>query len=248
MTSVKTTSKPVSTICYTSAMTCEAALVGAVSAGLISRYAFIAHKPEADGLKPHIHIIIYPVGRLNLDKISITEPDPNNAIPLGCMPWAPVSSPCDFYLYSLHNPEYLAAKGLQRKYVYEWEEFHTNFTADEWQRLQVECADYLAKMAPAKMTKAELRTACMTAISERTPLARIALMYPDITTSEIYGLYRLFALSDRTEQDSIYSDLHCGEVPPWATRATYVAESEKIGSLPNTRFVAYDIPTPFDGF
>lgn len=90
----------------------------------IAFYGFIEHLPEEDEKKVHKHLYIVPNGQINTDEIMdyLLEFDPKNpAKPLGCIPFHS-SKFTDWYLYSIHDKDYLASKGQTRKYSYTKEE------------------------------------------------------------------------------------------------------------------------------
>lgn len=91
----------------------------------IAFYAFIEHLPEEDETKKHKHVLIFPNGQINTDQVLdfLLELDPANpSNPLGCMPFRS-SKFSDWYLYSIHDKDYLASKGQSRKYFYKNEDF-----------------------------------------------------------------------------------------------------------------------------
>lgn len=114
------TSKPVATISYNSAGYLELKLEELRRAGRISEWYFIQHKAEEDEKKDHIHLYVVPSKMLQTDDLVtyFMEPDPASPTkPLTCPRW--VSSKFgDWYLYSIHDPAYLASKGQTRKYHY----------------------------------------------------------------------------------------------------------------------------------
>ena len=91
----------------------------------IAFYAFIEHLPEEDERKKHKHVLIIPNGQINTDQVYdfLLEIDPANPDkPLGCTPFRS-SKFSDWYLYSIHDRDYLASKGQSRKYFYKNEDF-----------------------------------------------------------------------------------------------------------------------------
>lgn len=116
------TTKPISTISFNSPDYLELKLNELVTAGRISFWAFISHKPEDDegGKKVHAHVYVEPSKMLQTDdlKAHLSEYDPQEPIkPRGCLPWK--SSKFDpWYLYGLHDKRYLASKGQARRYHY----------------------------------------------------------------------------------------------------------------------------------
>lgn len=116
------TTKPISTISFNSPDYLELKLNELVTAGRISFWAFISHKPEDDegGKKVHAHVYVEPSKMLQTDdlKAHLSEYDPKEPTkPRGCLPWK--SSKFDpWYLYGLHDKRYLASKGQARRYHY----------------------------------------------------------------------------------------------------------------------------------
>lgn len=91
----------------------------------IAFYAFIEHLPEEDERKKHKHVLIIPNGQINTDQVYdfLLEIDPSYPDkPLGCTPFRS-SKFSDWYLYSIHDRDYLASKGQSRKYFYKNEDF-----------------------------------------------------------------------------------------------------------------------------
>lgn len=92
----------------------------------IEFWAFINHIPEEDEKKSHKHLFIIPSGTVDtfalsdiLEEIDFTNP----AMPLlGTIFWKH-SKFVDWYLYALHDIDYLASKGESRKYHYDKSEF-----------------------------------------------------------------------------------------------------------------------------
>ena len=91
----------------------------------IAFYAFIEHLPEEDERKKHKHVLIIPNGQINTDQVYdfLLEIDPAYPDkPLGCTPFRS-SKFSDWYLYAIHDRDYLASKGQSRKYFYKNEDF-----------------------------------------------------------------------------------------------------------------------------
>ncbi len=120
------TRKPFATISYNTPLFLDRILHDMLEKGIIEFYAFIEHLPEDDETKKHIHLYVEPNGEINTlsfcDKLK--QPDVNNpdSPPLGCIRC--VSSRfSDWYMYSLHDVDYLATKLETRKYHYSNEDF-----------------------------------------------------------------------------------------------------------------------------
>lgn len=136
------TSKPFSTISYNTSEFLRIKLDGLVNRRKIAFYGFIEHLPEEDEKKAHKHLYIVPNGQLNTDEILdfLLEFDPKNPDkPLGCIP-CHSSKFADWYLYSVHDKDYLASKGQSRKYSYSKEELivsDSDFLNEEIHRMDL---------------------------------------------------------------------------------------------------------------
>lgn len=105
------TQKPISTITYNSESFLKEKLEELYEAHIIQAYQYIFHVGE-DGDKDHIHLRVEPNKKLDPMELTslLREYDPSHPTkPLGCRPWRP-SKEEDWYLYSVHDPEYLALK------------------------------------------------------------------------------------------------------------------------------------------
>ena len=90
----------------------------------LSFWSFVKHLPEDDEKKEHIHLRFVPNGQVDTDKIGdyLLEHDPTHPEkPLGCTIMKH-SKFDDWYLYAIHDVDYLASKGQARKYHYAPEE------------------------------------------------------------------------------------------------------------------------------
>lgn len=125
------TSKPISTISYNSEKFLKGALNYLVTSHTIEFYAYIYHKPEDDeaGNKIHAHVFLQLAKMCQTEKIRdlFRELDPSKPDkPLGVLPFRKCNSWDDWYLYILHDPEYLLFKGQARHYHYEHEDISTS--------------------------------------------------------------------------------------------------------------------------
>lgn len=115
------TSKSISTISYNTTQYLDYILNSLLDNDIIVFYAYIFHKAEENETKDHIHLYLEPNSRLDtsvlrkkFDEIDITgEIDK----PLSVMPFRP-SKFQDWYLYSIHDIDYLRSKCLTREYIY----------------------------------------------------------------------------------------------------------------------------------
>ena len=115
------TSKPFSTISYNSDKYITSKLNDLVSAGKISFWCAIRHKPESDEKKAHLHVYINPSCMFQTDdlKCYLAEVDPENPNqPLTCITARSSKTFDDWVLYALHDKRYLASKGLSREHHY----------------------------------------------------------------------------------------------------------------------------------
>lgn len=120
---------PISTISYNTEQFLIKELNKMIGEGVIDFYAFIYHFAEGEELGEkmnHRHLYVMP-GRLivtsalnsRLQQIDLQQPD---LPPLGCMPWRH-SKFGDWYMYCLHDKDYLALQCQERKYHYDKHEF-----------------------------------------------------------------------------------------------------------------------------
>lgn len=120
------TSKAFSTISYNSEGFLVATLQRLVDTRKIDFFAFVEHYPEEDETKRHKHLYIVPNGKTDTDQVrtELLEVDISNPLakPLGCMP-CKSSKFADWYLYALHDSNYLASKGQSRKFHYSKTDF-----------------------------------------------------------------------------------------------------------------------------
>lgn len=119
------TSKPIAGISYNSKDFLEGKLKEWRQNKIIEYAMTIRHKAEGDEVKDHWHVFIIPAKRLQtLDlEIDSQEPDPEKPDkPLKILGLS-VSKASDWVMYCLHDPLYLAEKGLERVYHYALEDF-----------------------------------------------------------------------------------------------------------------------------
>lgn len=115
------TAKPISTISFNTEAHLVRTLCHLQKAKRIEFWAYIKHLPEDDeaGKKEHIHLYIEPAKRIQTVDLQaeFNELDPNNPKPRKCLTFRS-SHYGDWYLYALHDPQYLASKGQSRRYHY----------------------------------------------------------------------------------------------------------------------------------
>ena len=117
------TQKPISTVSYNTLPFLREKLDLWLSQHIIQTYQFIRHKGE-DGDKDHTHVRLEP--NKKLDPMELTEALKEFPIgsdkPLGVRPWRP-SKEEDWFLYAVHDPEYMAIKypnDRNEKLPYDW--------------------------------------------------------------------------------------------------------------------------------
>lgn len=120
------TSKPISTISYNSFPFLHERLNQLMESGKISAWFYILHNgeskqdDEAAG-KDHKHLLLIPnkcvdlneLGRLFTEFLSY---DPTH--PLKCLPFR-TAKLSDWFLYAVHDPDYLSSKGMEKTYHYD---------------------------------------------------------------------------------------------------------------------------------
>jgi hypothetical protein len=189
------TSKPFSTISYNSCEFLQVKLNDLINRRKIAFYGFIEHLPEEDEKKAHKHLYIVPNGQINTDEILdyLLELDPKNPDkPLGCIPFHS-SKFTDWYLYSVHDKDYLASKGQSRKYSYQKDEVivsDSDFFNEEFHRMD------LSKLSKVKA----LRNAVETGV----PFEHM-LMTGQIPVQQVYAYKQTYDMIlsylDRTHRD-----------------------------------------------
>jgi hypothetical protein len=128
---VKTT-KPIATISFNTPNYLRLKLDELTKAKIISVWHFINHLPEDDeaGKKYHIHLYIEPSKLLQTDDLAeyFSEFDPEKPDkPKKCLPFR-ISKFGDWYMYSIHDKAYLAAKGQSRRFHYKYDDVITSDT------------------------------------------------------------------------------------------------------------------------
>lgn len=142
------TSKPISTISYNSNGYLELKLNEMMRNHVIQFWMYIDHHKERDEAKDHKHVYLEPNKTIDTMAIqdALKEPDPSHPDkPLGVMSFH-TSDPDEWILYDLHDPAYLASKGMTREYHYEpdkvitsdpdefSEKYRHAYEASEWAR------------------------------------------------------------------------------------------------------------------
>lgn len=154
------TSKPISSIGYNTEDFLKNKLQSFVEAGVASFWAYIRHNGEEKTTdealgKDHWHILVIPNKCIDLmtTKREFDEyfpADPKN--PLRCLPFR-TSKTEEWVLYALHDPDYLALKGLTKTYVYDVCDFKSS-DPDMMHVLWVEAKQWLQSNPVTKMRRA----------------------------------------------------------------------------------------------
>lgn len=125
------TSKPISSVSFNSLPFLLSKANELVANRTLAFYALILHYGEpsefGDTLKDHIHIYTEPNRRIDTMSLGdeFKEPVSISELPLGCLPFQ-YSKFADWYYYILHDPIYLARKGMSRYYSYRQDEIITS--------------------------------------------------------------------------------------------------------------------------
>lgn len=141
------TRRAISTISFNSPEYLRAVLERLVDAGVLEYAHWVAHLPEADEKKAHLHLFLQPSHAVDTAALrhEFEEPDPAENVPRGTLPFAP-SKFGDWYLYGIHDPSYLESKGLSRQHIYSTDD------------VQSTCPDLLNEQA-ATIDQLKFRTA-----------------------------------------------------------------------------------------
>lgn len=116
---------PFSTISFNSREYLEHKLDELRRAKILSEWFFVPHKPEDDECqgKEHHHVFMIPSRGIQTDDIKqeLCEYDPEHPTkPKSCLSFKS-SKFGNWYLYAIHDPDYLAAKGESRKFHYNYD-------------------------------------------------------------------------------------------------------------------------------
>ena len=120
------TERPISTISFNTENHLKSVLNRLVESEKIEYGFYIMHYAEENEKKNHFHVYMQPSKAIDLQALrkEFNELDFSNSKPLGCLP-IEKSKFDDWYLYGLHDPYYLASKGLFRDYHYKAEDVIT---------------------------------------------------------------------------------------------------------------------------
>ena len=179
------TSKPFSTISYNTADFLSVKLNDLVNRRKIAFWAYVEHLPEEDEKKAHKHLYIVPNGQINTDEVLLdilveydhTHPEK----PLGCV-GVKSSKFYDWYMYSIHDVDYLSSKGQSRKYHYRREEVACSDT------------DYLnEEIHQMDMSKLSKVKALNEAVRNGVPFEEL-LMRGQIPVQQVYAFQKTYGM------------------------------------------------------
>lgn len=179
------TSKPFSTISYNSADFLTVKLNDLVNRRKLAFWAYVEHLPEEDEKKAHKHLYIVPNGQINTDEVLLdilVEYDPvHPEKPLGCV-GVKSSKFYDWYMYSIHDVDYLSSKGQSRKYHYRREEVACSDT------------DYLnEEIHQMDMSKLSKVKALNEAVRNGVPFEEL-LMRGQIPVQQVYAFQKTYGM------------------------------------------------------
>ena len=179
------TSKPFSTISYNSADFLTVKLNDLVNRRKLAFWAYVEHLPEEDEKKAHKHLYIVPNGQINTDEVLLdilVEYDPAHPEkPLGCV-GVKSSKFYDWYMYSIHDVDYLSSKGQSRKYHYRREEVACSDT------------DYLnEEIHQMDMSKLSKVKALNEAVRNGVPFEEL-LMRGQIPVQQVYAFQKTYGM------------------------------------------------------
>ena len=121
------TSKAIAGISYNTPSFLQGKLEEWKSSGLIEFGAFIYHLAEEGEKKDHLHVFVLPAKRLQTldlenDSFEFDRLHPDKPLKIVGLT---LSKESEWILYTLHDPDYLKEKGLQRIHHYSLEDFIT---------------------------------------------------------------------------------------------------------------------------
>lgn len=123
------TRKPISTISYNTLFVLTSTLENFRRSHVLQFWAVILHKAEEGEKKDHYHVYIEPAKSIEpdvlRDEFKELDPEKPNGKPLGVQPFRP-SDFANWYLYTLHNQQYLQSKGQFKRFHYNDSDFITS--------------------------------------------------------------------------------------------------------------------------
>lgn len=196
------TSKPFSTISYNSVEFLTIKLNELVTSRKLIFWAFVEHYPEEDQEKKHKHLYLVPNGQIQTDSLFdyLVEIDPSNPLnkPLACV-GIRSSKFFDWYMYALHDVEYLSMKGQSRKYHYD--------------NSDVICSDrdfLYEEIHLMDMSKLKKIRALNQAVKDGVPFEEL-LMRGQVPVQQVYAFQKAY---DMLTSYSTYRNGRSGEVDP----------------------------------
>lgn len=118
------TSKPVAGVCYNTPEHLRRTLDSLLASGRISQAYWVHHDPDTDSRKEHWHLCIFPTAAVDPFAVArlFDEADPVAGKPRRFLPNPDTQGRClsiaDWLWYAVHDPDYLASKGLSRNVHY----------------------------------------------------------------------------------------------------------------------------------
>lgn len=159
------TQKPISTISYNTEDFLREKLDNWYKAHIIQAYHYIKHIGE-DGDKDHIHLRIEPNKKLDpMDLLEgLKQYVSGNDKPLTCRPFRP-SKEEDWFLYVVHDPDFLKLKGESGKLRYKWEDIKASPDYDV-QTAFIRARQSLQHLSPSIVRALEGGTSAIQLINE----------------------------------------------------------------------------------
>lgn len=127
------TTCPISTINYNSPEYLARKLTALSEAGNFDFWTFVPHKPDVDEKKPHNHVYVRPAKQVDTSALTRAigiEIFPDGTQGSNVKLWMKSKTFADWYLYGLHDPLYLASKGLKRNVSYTQDDFRASSKED----------------------------------------------------------------------------------------------------------------------
>lgn len=124
--------------------------------GTIEFWSYIIHKPDTDDKKEHIHLFMIPAKMIETTTLlpEFIEPDPIAGIPRKSLR-IDRSNFGDWYLYGLHDREYLKAKGKEKNVHYSRNDFKSS--DDDSMNMMINEIDVVALKGYANMIESALK-------------------------------------------------------------------------------------------
>lgn len=165
-------------------------------------WCYIEHRPEADETKCHKHLLVVPSGMVDTNVIGkyLEEYDPLHPdLPLKCLGVRHAHF-ADWYLYALHDVDYLYSKGDERKYHYTRDEFI--------------CSDndfFFELIHTSDFTKWKKQADFREAVRKRVPFGEL-LQNGVVPIQQIYQFKKAYEVLDRFMHGKLRVDEETGEL------------------------------------